>query len=169
MDTEVIIAGKGIAALVVSHLLKRKGIPHFLLDRRTARKQLALGETLPPSALPLLQSLGLLDLFESNSLHRTWGYHSAWGSTAIADHNFFFHSPFQHGLKINKQSLEQDLESLTPENVLRFEKLIAIRPAEQGVTVELQNDQEHSVVRGRCLVDATGRSRAVLKLLGVVS
>ena len=169
METEVIIAGKGIAGLVVSLLLKRKSIPHLLLDRTTARKQLALGETLPPSALPLLQSLGLLDLFESNSLHRTRGYHSAWGSTTITDHNFFFHSPFQHGLKINKQSLEQDLEDMTSENILRFEKLTAIRLEEQGVTVELQNDREQIVLRGRCLVEATGRNRALLKLLGIPS
>ena len=67
MDTEVIVAGRGIAGLVVSLLLKRKGIPHLVLDRRTSRKQLALGETLPPSALPLLQSLGLLDLFENKT------------------------------------------------------------------------------------------------------
>ena len=166
MDAEVIIAGKGIAGLVVSLLLKRKGIPHLLLDRRAARKQLALGETLPPSALPLLQSLGLLDLFESNSLHRTYGYHSAWGNTAIADHNFFFHTPFKHGLKINKQSLEQDLEGQTSENILPFEKLTAIRLEEQGVTVELQDG---IAVRGRCIVDATGRNRSLLKLLGVAS
>ena len=169
METEVIIAGKGIAGLVVSLLLKRKSIPHLLLDRATARKQLALGETLPPSALPLLQSLGLLDLFESNSLHRTRGYHSAWGSSAVADHNFFYHSPFQYGLKIDKQSLEQDMERLTSENILRFEKLTAIRLQEQGVTVELQNDQERVVLRGRCLVDATGRNRSLLKLLGIAT
>ena len=169
METEVIIAGKGIAGLVVSLLLKRKGIPHLLLDRSTMRKQLALGETLPPSALPLLQSLGLLDLFESNSLHKTYGYHSAWGNTAIVDHNFFFHSPFQYGLKINKQSLEQNLESLISENILRFEKMTAIRLEEQGVTVELQNDQERIVLRGKCIVEATGRNRALLKLLGITS
>lgn len=169
MDTEVIVAGKGIAGLVVSLLLKRKGIPHLLLDRKTQRQQFALGETLPPSALPLLQSLGLLDLFENNSLHKTRGYHSAWGSTAIADHNFFFHSPFQYGLKINKQSLEQDLEDLTSENILRFEKMTAIRLASQGVTVELQNDQGPIVLRGKCLVEATGRNRALLKLLGIAS
>lgn len=169
MDTDVIIVGKGIAGLVVSLLLKRKNIAHLLLDRRTAKKQLALGETLPPSALPLLHSLGLLDLFESNSLHRTRGYHSAWGSTAIADHNFFFHSPFQHGLKLNKQSLEQALEELTSENILRFEKLTAIGLDELGVTVELQSDQESFVVRGKCIVEATGRNRALLKLLGIGS
>ncbi|HEX7331765.1 MAG TPA: FAD-dependent monooxygenase [Pyrinomonadaceae bacterium] len=169
METEVIIAGKGIAGLVVSLLLKRKSIPHLLLDRVTAKKQFALGETLPPSALPLLQSLGLLDLFESNSLHRTRGYHSAWGSPAIIDHNFFFHSPFQYGLKIDKQALEQAMEGLTAENILRFEKLTAIRLDEQGVTVELQNDQERIVLRGRCLVEATGRNRSLLKLLGVAS
>lgn len=169
METEVIIAGKGIAAFVVSLLLKRKGIPHLLLNRSTARKQLALGETLPPSALPLLQSLGLLDLFESNALHKTRGYHSAWGSSTITDHNFFFHSPFQHGLKINKQALEEALEDLTSENILRFEKLTAIHLAEQGVTVELQNDHGPVTLQGRCLVDATGRNRAVLKLLGIAS
>lgn len=169
MDTDVIVAGRGIAGLVVSLLLKRKGIPHLLLDRRPARKQLALGETLPPSALPLLQSHGLLGLFEDNSLHKTRGYHAAWGSTAIADHNFFFHSPFQHGLKIDKQSVEQDLERLTSENILRFEKMTAIRLAEQGVTVELQSDQGAIVLKGRCLVEATGRNRAILKLLGIAS
>jgi 2-polyprenyl-6-methoxyphenol hydroxylase-like FAD-dependent oxidoreductase len=169
MDAEVIIAGKGIAALVVSLLLKRKGISHLLLDRKTSRKRLALGETLPPSALPLLQSLDLLDLFESNSLHRTRGYHSAWGTKAITDHHFFSHSPFQYGLKINKQSLEQDLEGLTSENVLRFEKLTAIHLAQQGVTLELQNDRGPTVIRGRCLVEATGRNRALLKLLGIDS
>ena len=169
METEVIIAGNGIAALVVSLLLKRKGIPHLLLNRTTARKQLALGETLPPSALPLLQSLGLLELFESNAIHRTRGYHSAWGSSVITDHNFFFHTPFQHGLKINKQSLEQDLEGLTSENILRFEKMTAIHLAEQGVTVELQNDRGPMTLRGRYIVDATGRNRAVLKLLGIGS
>jgi len=167
MDTDVIIAGKGIAGLVMSLLLKRKNISHVLLDRSPARKQFALGETLPPSALPLLQSLDLLDLFESNSLHRTHGYQSAWGSSVIADHNFFFHTPFQHGLKIDKQSLEQDLEHLTSENILRFEKMTAIHLAEQGVTVELQNDRESIVLRGKCLVEATGRNRAVLKLLGI--
>ena len=169
MDTEVIIAGNGIAGLVVSLLLKRKGIPHLLLNRTTAKKQLALGETLPPSALPLLQSVGLLDLFESNSLHRTRGYHSAWGSRAITDHNFFFHSPFKHGLKINKQSLEQDLERLTAENILRFEKMNAVHLDQKGVTVELQNDRGPMVLRGSCIVDATGRNRAVLKLLGIVN
>src|ERR1700752_3338284 len=169
MDTEVIVAGKGIAGLVVSFLLKRKGIPHLLLDRTTARKQLALGETLPPSALPLLQSLGLLDLFENNSLHKTRGYHSAWGSTAIADHNFFFHSPFQYGLKLNKQSLDQNLEDLTSENLLRVEKLTAIRLTSPGVEVELQNDQGPIVLRGKCIVEATGRNRAILKLLGIAS
>src|SRR5689334_17904243 len=169
MDTDVIIAGKGIAGLILSLLLKRKGISHLVLDRRTARKQFALGETLPPSALSLLQSLGLLDLFESNSLHRTRGYHSAWGSTAIADHNFFFHSRFQHGLKINKQSLEQDLEDLTSKNILRFEKMTAIRLAKHEVTIELQHDQGPMVLQAKCLVEATGRNRAVLKLLGITS
>ena len=167
MDTDVIIVGKGIAGLVVSLLLKRKNIPHILLDRSTSRKQIALGETLPPSALQLLQSLGLLDLFESNSLHRTHGYQSAWGSSLIADHNFFFHSPFQHGLKINKQSLEQALEGLTLENIIRFEKMTAVRLMDQGITVELQNDRGPILVHGKCLVEATGRNRAVLKLLGI--
>lgn len=169
MDTDVVIVGKGIAGLVVSLLLKRKNISHILLDRSTSRKQIALGETLPPSALQLLQSLGLLDLFDSNSLHKTHGYQSAWGSSVIADHNFFFHSPFQHGLKIDKQSLEQALEDLTSENILRFEKMTAIRLLDQGVTVGLQTDQEPIVVQGKCIVEATGRNRSVLKLLGIDS
>lgn len=169
MTTEVIVVGKGIGGLVLSLLLKRNGIPHLLLSCKRARKPLALGETLPPSALPLLQSLDLLELFEHNTLHRTYGYHSAWGSTAILDHNFFSHSPFQYGLKLDKRSLEHELEELISENVFEFEKITSVNAEERRATVRLQCDRGHMELQGRCLVDATGRSRTILRELGIVS
>ena len=48
MDTEVIIAGKGIAGLVVSLLLKRKSIPHLLLDRSDGEEAACVGGNFTP-------------------------------------------------------------------------------------------------------------------------
>ena len=78
IKTDVIILGKGIAALTLAALLQRKKIDYVIVDRLEERKQFAYGETLPPSAMPLLYQLDLLNLFEENSYRKTYGYHSCW-------------------------------------------------------------------------------------------
>ena len=80
IHTEVVIFGKGIAGLILSFLLSRNNIKHVIIDRSGEVKTFGYGETLPPSALPLLPRLGLLQLFEENSYRKTFGYHSCWGS-----------------------------------------------------------------------------------------
>ena len=70
IHTEVVIFGKGIAGLILSFLLSRNNIKHVIIDRSGEGKTFEYGETLPPSALPLLQRLGLLQLFEENSYRK---------------------------------------------------------------------------------------------------
>lgn len=148
----------------MSFLLRQKKIPHLLLGRAEKQSPLALGETLPPSALPLLQSLGLLSLFEAHALKKTTGYHSAWGSSHVVDHNFYFNRPFQHGLKLNKAQLLLALEELGKEQVYPFKRLSAIKEEIDGVSVTLDDGTE---ITAKFLVDATGRKRVVGKALGI--
>lgn len=147
----------------MSFLLHRTGIAHVLLGREEKQRPLALGETLPPSALPLLQSLGLLSLFEAHALKKTTGYHSAWGSNGVTDHNFYFHRPFQHGLKLNKESLLTALEEQQQEYICEG-RLSAVTETGKGIAIDLDDGTR---LEGALVVDATGRKRAVSQALGV--
>lgn len=148
----------------MSFLLRQRQIPHILLGRVEKQSPLALGETLPPSALPLLQSLGLLSLFETHALKKTTGYHSAWGSSHVMDHNFYFNRPFQHGLKLNKVQLLLALEELQKEQIYQFKRLLAINEEADGVSVTIDDGTE---IFAKFLVDATGRKRVVGKALDI--
>ncbi len=169
MTTDIIITGKGIAGLVLSVLLEQKGIPHVLLSRHGEKKALALGETLPPSALPLLQSLNLLPLFEANALQKTHGYHSLWGSPRVMDNNFYFHHPYKYGLKINKQGLISSLAQMQQQHILQFDNQLSITASDAISTVSFNNNRQPVTIEGKMLVDATGRNRSVLAQLGIPS
>ena len=91
---DVAIVGSGIAGLVLSILLQRRGIEHIVMNRRRrGQEPLALGETLPPSAIPLLQSLHLNNLFHQHILRKTRGYHISWGHEDLTHSNFYFQNP----------------------------------------------------------------------------
>jgi flavin-dependent dehydrogenase len=167
MTTDIIIAGKGIAGLVLSLLLEQKGIPHVLLGRTGEKKVLALGETLPPSALPLLQGLNLLEIFEANALQKTHGYHSVWSSSTVFDNNFYFHHPYKYGLKINKQGLTSSIAQLQQKHLLHFDKQLHITATDKSITVSFESNQQPVTIRGKIIVDASGRNRSVLAALGI--
>ena len=166
LQTDVVIVGKGIAGLCLSLLLERQGIDHLLLASRE-RKEIALAETLPPSSLQLLERLGFRALFQQSALKKTLGYHSLWGTPKVVDTNFYFHRPFQHGLKLDKQKLLRILTSEVPERVLEFDKGIAYQGPDEGIRTTIQN--EVTCVKGRIYIDATGRNRALLKQIGIGS
>ena len=166
LQTDVVIVGKGIAGLCLSLLLERQGIEHLLLSRRE-RKEIALAETLPPSALQLLERLGFRALFSKSALKKTLGYHSLWGTPEVVDTNFYFYRPFQHGLKLDKQKLLRILAAEVPERVLEFDKAMSYRGAEAGIHTGING--EATCIKGKLYIDATGRNRAFLKQLGVGS
>ena len=167
INTKVIIVGKGISGLILSILLKRKGIENVVLERREVKQKPSLGETLPPTTLSLLESLHLKELFEKSSF-KTFGYHSMWGNNQVVDNNFFFHNPHKHGLKINKTLLINDLEQLTKEEIVSFDTLSKVKhDTSEKVYVSVKQGRNMVGINGELLVDATGRNRAVLKKIGV--
>ena len=167
VQTDVVILGKGIAGITLSFLLTRKNIEHVIIDRSGEGKVFAYGETLPPSALPLLQRLDLFQLFEENSYRKTFGYHSCWGSDQVTNINFYHHHPFKNGLKIDKQKILQALERDAKPKMISYKKSVSI--AEENGTIESILLDGKTEVQGKLFVDATGRKRALLKKLDIES
>lgn len=168
MNTDVVIVGGGISGLILSILLKEKNIDHVVLNRVEKGKSLELPETIPPSALVLLESLNLLELF-SKSSSKTFGYHSLWNSDVITTDNFFNHNPYKYGLKLNKKKLLNDLGELVSDHVIHFNNLLEIDRSDEIVAVKIESDNTIQSINGKIIVDATGRNRAILKHLGITS
>lgn len=168
INTDVVIVGKGISGLILSILLQEKGIDHILLDRVGKKKITPLPETIPPSALVLLESLNLLELFEKSS-SKTFGYHSIWGSDTIVDNNFFYHNPYKYGLKLNKQTLLNDLEEIVKDKIVKFNDIIEINGSVENVSVKIKSNNAVRTINSRLIIDATGRNRNILKHLGIAS
>ena len=168
MNTDVVIVGGGISGLILSILLKEKKIDHVVLNRVEKRKTLELPETIPPSTLVLLESLNLLELF-SKSSSKTFGYHSLWNSDVLTTDNFFNHNPYKYGLKLNKKKLLSDLGELVSDNIIQFNNLIEIDRSDENVTVKIESDHTVQTIKSRIIIDATGRNRAILKLLGITN
>ncbi|WP_420551963.1 FAD-dependent monooxygenase [Tenacibaculum aiptasiae] len=168
INTEVVIVGSGIAGLILSNLLKEKKINHVVLDRVEKRKLLEIPETLPPSALVLLESLNLLELFKKSS-SKTFGYHSIWNSEALTTNNFFNHNPYKYGLKLNKKEILKDLKKLVTDQIIQFNNLIKINRSDENVRLKIEHKDCQYTINSQIIVDATGRNRAVLKQIGITS
>ena len=165
LSTDVAILGKGISGLVLSHLLQKQGIPHLLLSRKEKERGIAWGETLPPTTMGLLQKLGLYELFVSCA-NKTHGYHSIWGSNEVTTTDFFNHPPFQHGLKLNKALLIEKLEEAIKANIVEGQ-LLKISSVNEKHLLAINKGDETINIEANTLVEATGRSRYLLKQLGI--
>ncbi|WP_420573897.1 NAD(P)/FAD-dependent oxidoreductase [Kordia sp.] len=169
MKKEVIIIGNGIAGITLAVLLLRKGISFALLHRKEEKQAFALGETLPPSAMPLLEQLKLLTVFEENAYRKTYGYHSMWGNSRVTDINFYHQNPYKNGLKINKHQTLEKMRDMIRDNMISYSKGFELIHESHGNTVVLAKNDGVKMVQGQILVDATGRNRAVLQKLNIES
>jgi len=169
MKCEVVIVGKGIAGLTLSVLLSQKNIAHIVLYRKGTQQEMALGETLPPSAIPLIRAMGLLSLFEASAIQKTYGYHSVWGSTTVTDHNFYFQHPQAYGIKLDKQALLVKMENMQNDFLVSYDKDLSIQDHGAAVAFTFDRDGRTHQLHAKLIVDATGRNRAVLGRLGIGS
>ena len=167
IKTDVIILGSGIAGLVLSVLLKRKKINHIVLDRIQKQKSLALAETLPPSALVLLEELELLEDFKETALKKTYGYHAIWGSSVLKTVDFFNNNPFKYGLKLDKEATLKRLKNKVDEHLIPYKQIVSMAHSEKEIKVTVQQKAEQETVSGKWIIDATGRNRALLQALKI--
>ncbi len=167
MKTDVLIIGKGISGILLSVLLKQKGVNSILLDRGHKNTS-PLSETIPPSTLTLLNQLGLLTVFEETS-SKTYGYQSKWNSAKILDQGFFNYNPYKYGLKLNKQLLLKQLEKTASNNSITYDLIKKIDKKKEATFVTIENKTKTYEIESKIIIDATGRKRALLKQLGIPS
>jgi len=120
-----------------------------------------VGEQLSPAARPLLERLGLLPL--PQQLHCV-GTRAAWASAELSHQDFLFH-PFGHGWLLDRTTFGTHLrQCAVAAGATLHEPARLLDVHRRGDwRVRLSNREVHADF----LIDATGRSGAVVRRLGI--
>lgn len=158
---DVIIAGGGLAGLVVALQLARAGgVSVAVIDPHVRRPR--FGETLSPGCRPLLAQLGVLEAFIAGPHARCAGTMASWGSAEV-HYNDYMLRPEGHGWRVDRDALEA---------------MLAGEAAAHGVAMIVGSFNEVSYdgdgfavgneggLRARVIVDATARGAVAARKFG---
>ena len=155
----VVIIGGGTAASAMGIGLGQHGLNSLIVERGDDSGD-KIGESLPPSARPLLEALGIVELADNDGHLRCFGNRSAWGSDKLNDHDFML-SPYGYGWHLDRRRFERELAD-------RAVAVGAERMTETKVTsLERAGSRWHLTLAGSAgdeevesafVVDATGRA-----------
>lgn len=167
-DPDVLVAGGGPAGSAVALELARLGVDVTLVEAGDYRR-FRVGETLPPSVSPLLGRLGIGDAFRALDPLPSHGVRSAWGGPAPATRSHLS-SPHGPGWHVDRRALDRLLARSAARAGARLvtaTRVAGCRPdGPHAWRVHLDGAAGPGHVRCRVLVDATGRSASVARLLG---
>ncbi|HEY5881050.1 MAG TPA: tryptophan 7-halogenase [Nakamurella sp.] len=161
---DVIVAGGGPAGAAAALRLATTGL-HVALIERSRYDRPRIGETLPPSVQPLLRDLQVWDRFRALDPLPSWGTRSLWGDPFPAELSHLA-SGYGSGWHVDRR---------------RFDSMLAGAAADAGVeqlggtsaTICRFDRGQWSIasssgveLRGRFLIDATGRRAGPARALG---
>lgn len=160
MRTPVAIVGGGPAASAAALSLARRGITSTIIERGDDCGDKP-GESLPPSARPLLQALGIsID----DHLPST-GNRSMWGGDAVDDMPFIF-SPYGNGWHLDRRRFERMLiDRAVAAGATRRTGTRVASVTRDGRNWRLTLD-DSTPVDCAFLIDATGRASWLSRRLG---
>lgn len=175
-DCDLVVAGGGPAGAVAALTAARCGLDVVLAEASPldadAGSPLAVGESLPPAARPLLEALGLLHLLEDGTHLASWGNRSAWGTAEVRTTDFIRDARGQHGWHLDRQEFDAALRreaKAAGVKVLGEHRVRQAHSSDAGEdrwTVELQVPYGRTrTLRPAYVVDATGRAAAVARRL----
>lgn len=168
----VVVMGAGIAGTALTHQLLRNNIKTLLIGK-DEWPTVKLGESLPPSAWPMLKRMGLNDFVCTHQ--PSVGYQSVWGSESIRQAGF----EAQNGAdslspssawKVDKAKLVRQIQASLPDSAIisaRIKGVDVCETAAVGHMIHL--DEGQGSIRANILVDATGRKNVLSHQLGLVS
>lgn len=170
MMPDVVILGGGPAGASTAIALAGAGRRVLLIDR-SAANGVRVGEALPPAAKPLLSELGVLERVQGGEHLRCVGNVSCWGRATPSVHDFL-RDPHGFGWHLDRPRFDESLRQAAVQVGAEVVSNVSSAKAERcgsGWRVlwrKAHGQQQES----RCLwlVDATGRSSAVGRRLGVV-
>lgn len=165
---DVIVLGGGPAGSATALRLARRGWSVTMIER-SGYGDVRVGETLPPQICPELQALGLWQRFREDGHLPAYGVRSVWGDNELRDNAYIF-NPYGMGWRVDRSRFDaliaQGAESAGAEVCRRARVARCFREATNRWRVEFFADGELKSLKARFLVDATGRSSKLRRLLG---
>jgi flavin-dependent dehydrogenase len=168
METRIAIVGGGPAGCAAALTLRRylPDLSVMLVTRPVASEAAApaVGETLSPGVLPLLEYLGLRDEFVRQGHLPSGGTASAWGSNHVFERHYLF-TGGGHGWHLDRSSFDAWLLSRAENAGIACRRSRALRATrtDDRWRIELEGGEE---LRAGVIVEATGRSSWLLRQQG---
>lgn len=160
--SEVAVVGGGIAGSTACVALHRAGLRALWLAPAPGVELDRVGESLAPTALPVLDRLGLLGLLDGARHRPANATFSAWGGPALVERNAAAH-PEGPGRVLDRPRFEVDLEAAAGAvSDRRPTGLAAAAAVADGWRLDLADGSRASA---RFLIDASGRAAAAGRTL----
>ncbi len=166
---DVLVVGGGPAGSTSAMTLAAAGRSVLLVERRS-RVDFKLGESIPPEARLLVESiLGVQDrgVEARGAWFPTYGNASAWGQDEVAVRDFIF-SPHGYGLRLDRPRFDRALRARAAEAGATVRLGAAVSALRRGERwdVSIRRDGESEQVIARSVIDATGRAATVATRAG---
>lgn len=164
---DVTVVGAGPAGSAAALGLRRRGLSVLVVESRPGPAW-RIGETLPSAARPLLDSLGILEGFESDGHLPSYGNCSAWGTEEIVVSDFIF-GPHGNGWQLDRERFDARLAGAAKDagTCLWYGcRLLAVGRADTHWDLEIAAGPHRRAARTRWLVDATGRQSTLARQMG---
>jgi flavin-dependent dehydrogenase len=171
-ECDVVVVGGGPAGAAAAITLARFRRPVVVIEK-SHYEQPRVGETLPPTARPLLAGLAVWEPFLAAGHLSSPGVLSAWGEAELYQTHFIF-NPYGQGWHLDRQRFDAMLAHAVRQSGADLQcgaQVTACLPLAGGgwqleFTSNAAADGRAHRIRTRFLVDATGRAAAVARRQG---
>ncbi|MFM9634543.1 MULTISPECIES: NAD(P)/FAD-dependent oxidoreductase [Streptomyces] len=159
---DVLVAGAGPAGCAAALTLAATGAD-VVLAHRPHPRQWHVGESLAPTARPLLDRLGILDRVASHGHEPWYGTRSVWGDSTLTASDFIG-GPYGPGWLLDRRAFDVSLRDAAREAGVRRHDGSVTAVSRVGQLWRVSMSGTEVVVR--YLLDATGASARVARRLG---
>jgi 2-polyprenyl-6-methoxyphenol hydroxylase-like FAD-dependent oxidoreductase len=165
----VAVVGCGPAGAAAALTLTRHGVPVVVLERSDGGGN-SVGETLAPSATPLLQRLGLYEAFLATRPLPSYGNRSRWGGDGAPAAHDFLREPYGCGWHVDRPAINTAFlaaAAAAGADCRRQTRLLtAVRDPVAGWRLMASGPRGRQIVTAELVIDASGRRAVVARRQG---